>query len=52
MYFALFMVVILLITGIIWLLDIVALRKNRPVGITEPWYVEYAKSFFPVILLV
>jgi signal peptidase I len=52
MYFALFMVVILLITGLIWLLDIVALRKNRPVGIAEPWYVEYAKSFFPVILLV
>jgi signal peptidase I len=52
MYFALFMVVILLITGLIWLLDILVLRKNRPVGIDEPWYVEYAKSFFPVILLV
>ena len=52
MYFALFMVVILLITGLIWLLDIAVLRKNRPVGIAEPWYVEYAKSFFPVILLV
>ncbi|MGB7816934.1 MAG: signal peptidase I [Methylotenera sp.] len=52
MYFALFMVVILLITGIIWLLDIAVLRKKRPVGVAEPWYVEYAKSFFPVILLV
>ncbi len=52
MYFALFMVVILLVTGIIWLLDIVVLRKNRLVGVDEPWYVEYAKSFFPVILLV
>jgi signal peptidase I len=52
MYFALFMVVILLITGLVWLLDIAVLRKNRPVGIAEPWYVEYAKSFFPVILLV
>ena len=52
MYFALFMVVILVITGFIWLLDIMVLCKNRQVGMEEPWYVEYAKSFFPVILLV
>ncbi len=52
MYFALFMVVILAVTGLIWLLDILVLRKNRLVGAEEPWYVEYAKSFFPVILLV
>jgi signal peptidase I len=52
MYFALFMVVILALTGLIWLLDIFVLRKNRAEGIAEPWYVEYAKSFFPVILLV
>lgn len=52
MYFALFMVVILAVTGLIWLLDILVLRKNRLVGVDEPWYVEYAKSFFPVILLV
>lgn len=52
MYFALFMVVILAITGLIWLLDIFVLRKSRLVGVDDPWYVEYAKSFFPVILLV
>ncbi len=52
MYFALFMVVILAITSSIWLLDIIVLRKNRLAGVDEPWYVEYAKSFFPVILLV
>jgi signal peptidase I len=52
MYFALFMVVILLITGLVWLLDIFVLRKNRATGQADPWYVEYAKSFFPVILLV
>jgi signal peptidase I len=52
MYFALFMVVILLITGLVWLLDIFVLRKNRAADQAEPWYVEYAKSFFPVILLV
>jgi signal peptidase I len=46
------MVVILAVTGLIWLLDIFVLRKNRLAGVDEPWYVEYAKSFFPVILLV
>lgn len=52
MYFALFMVAILAVTGLIWLLDIAVLRKRRQVGVDESWYVEYAKSFFPVILLV
>jgi signal peptidase I len=51
MYFALFMVVILVITGLIWLLDILVLRKSRG-NAEDPWYVEYSKSFFPVILLV
>jgi signal peptidase I len=51
MYFALFMVVVLLITGIVWLLDALVLRKNRGMK-EEPWYVEYSKSFFPVILFV
>lgn len=51
MYFALFMVVILAITGAIWLLDSLVLSKRRGLA-DEPWYVEYSKSFFPVILLV
>ena len=52
MMFALFMIVILVVTGLIWLLDIVVLRKNRAIGADEPILVEYAKSFFPVILIV
>jgi len=52
MMFALFMIVILLVTGLIWLLDIAVLRRKRPAGADEPVIVEYAKSFFPVILLV
>ncbi|MEY3885194.1 MAG: hypothetical protein RIS87_969, partial [Pseudomonadota bacterium] len=52
MMFALFMIVILLITGLIWLLDILVLSKKRAVGASEPMLVEYAKSFFPVILVV
>ena len=52
MYFALFMVVILVVSGAIWLLDKLVLRRARPAGAADPWFVEYAKSFFPVILLV
>ncbi len=52
MYFSIFMAVILIITGLIWWLDIAVLRKNRSFGSNDPWYVEYAKSFFPVILVV
>lgn len=52
MYFALFMVAILVVTGFIWLLDSLVLRKKRPAGVAEPAAVEYAKSFFPVILVV
>ncbi|OIR02883.1 signal peptidase I [mine drainage metagenome] len=52
MMFALFMIVILVVTGLIWIFDILVLRKNRPIGADEPILVEYAKSFFPVILVV
>ena len=52
MMFALFMIVVLLITGLIWLFDILILSKKRAVGADEPVLVEYAKSFFPVILVV
>lgn len=50
--FALFMIVILVVTGLIWLFDIAVLSKKRPAGADEPILVEYAKSFFPVILVV
>ena len=52
MNFALFMLAALLLTGLIWLLDIVWLAKRRSLGAKEPWPVEYSKSFFPVILVV
>lgn len=52
MMFALFMIVILILTGLIWLFDILYLSKKRPAGATEPVIVEYAKSFFPVIFIV
>jgi signal peptidase I len=52
MDFALIMFVLLLLTGGAWLLDILVLRKKRASEAAEPWWVEYAKSFFPVILAV
>jgi len=52
MDFALIMFVLLLLTGGIWLLDRFALAEKRAGGVEEPWWVEYAKSFFPVILIV
>ena len=50
MNFALIMFLLLLVTGGVWLLDRFVLASKR--GIAEPWWVEYAKSFFPVILVV
>ncbi len=52
MTFALILFSLLLLTGVIWLLDRFMLRAKRPAGANEPWWVEYAKSFFPVILVV
>jgi signal peptidase I len=50
--FALIMFLLLLLTGAIWLLDHFVLRHSRARGLPEPWWVEYPKSFFPVILIV
>jgi signal peptidase I len=52
MMFALFMIVILAVTGLIWLLDSLIWRKRRNAGAADPVIVEYSKSFFPVILVV
>jgi signal peptidase I len=52
MNFALVMFVLLALTGAVWLLDAFVLRPRRPSGRGEPWWVEYSKSFFPVILIV
>ena len=52
MDFALIMFVLLLITGVIWLIDHYVLASKRGSDVAEPWWVEYAKSFFPVILVV
>jgi len=50
--FPFFMLLTLLLTGVIWLVDYLFFEKKRVKSTTEPTAVEYAKSFFPVILLV
>lgn len=52
MDFALVMFLLLVVTGGIWLLDRFVLRAKRAAEGKEPWWVEYSKSFFPVILAV
>jgi len=52
MDFALFLFALLTATGGIWLLDRFVLAAKRGSEVAEPWWVEYAKSFFPVILIV
>lgn len=52
MTFALIMFVLLLVTGVVWLLDKFVLHAKRATEAKEPWWVEYSKSFFPVILAV
>lgn len=69
MDFSLLLVVAVLVTGLIWLLDIAVLRRRRRVRspgrapaeaahgapdkrYQEPWYVDYSRSFFPVLLVV
>src|SRR5262245_37466270 len=52
MSFALFLLLLLVVTGLVWLLDKYYLRKHRRRDDRQPWWVEYSISFFPVILIV
>jgi signal peptidase I len=50
--FALFLLILLVVTGGVWLLDLALLRARRAQDAKQPWWVEYSISFFPVILIV
>ena len=50
--FPLFMLLILLLTGGVWLIDSLFYKKARVSGAADPTLLEYAKSFFPIILVV
>src|SRR5437867_10107890 len=52
MNFALILFVLLVTTGVFALADAVYFAKQRRRDDKEPWWIEYPKSFFPVILIV
>lgn len=52
MNFPLILFILLVITGCIWLLDSLLWKKKRSTAENEPWWIEYPKSFFPIILIV
>ncbi|MDA0190036.1 MAG: signal peptidase I [Proteobacteria bacterium] len=52
MNFALILFILLLVSGAIWAVDVLIMRKRRAPDSKDPWWVEYGASFFPVILLV
>lgn len=52
MNFPLILTILLLASGLIWVADVLFLKKKRAAGLKDPWWVEYGGSFFPVILLV
>src|SRR5882757_10662240 len=52
MNFALILFLLTVVTGLIALADRIMLRRNRPSGQPDPWWIEYPKSFFPVLLIV
>ena len=52
MNFALILFLLTLVTGILWAVDRLYFRRRRAPEAPEPAWVEYAASFFPVLLVV
>jgi len=52
MNFAVILFSLLVVTGSVYIADLVWFRRGRKPEQREPWWVEYPKSFFPVILIV
>ena len=52
MNFALILFLLTALTGVIALADRLLLAARRAPDAAEPWWIEYAKSFFPVLLIV
>src|SRR5438128_11826538 len=52
MNFALILFLLTVATGAIALADRLLFARGRPADAPEPWWVEYPKSFFPVLLIV
>lgn len=52
MNFALILFVLLVVTGVLYAIDVAKYRKLRAPGSKEPLWVEWGAGFFPVILVV
>src|SRR5258706_3972098 len=52
MNFALILFLLTVATGAIALADRLFFARRRPADAPEPWWIEYPKSFFPVLLIV
>ncbi|MFW5426131.1 MAG: signal peptidase I [Methylophagaceae bacterium] len=52
MSFPAIMVLLVMVTGVIWLIDSLFWASKRAKDQKEPVMVEYARSFFPIILIV
>src|SRR6201991_742313 len=52
MNFALILFLLTILTGAITLADRLFFARHRAPGTPDPWWVEYPKSFFPVLLIV
>jgi signal peptidase I len=52
MNFALILFVLTAFTGAVWLADRLVFSQQRGSDEPEPWWIEYPKSFFPVLLVV
>ncbi len=50
--FELALVLFSLFTGAIWALDLAFLAQKRAAGAKQPWLVDFARSFFPVVFAV
>src|SRR6266513_164079 len=52
MNFALILFLLTVLTGVMTLADRMVFARRRRPGEPEPWWIEYPKSFFPVLLIV
>ncbi|WP_412480198.1 signal peptidase I [Azonexus sp. IMCC34839] len=52
MNFALILLLLLVVTGVLYAVDVLKFRKLRAKNAKEPLWVEWGASFFPVILIV
>ncbi len=51
-YLSVLIILAIPVTGLIWLIDALVYKKKRKPGKKEPWFVDWAKFLFPVVLFV